>query len=786
MASNDQSIQWGQSTQNPTSPVGQSTQTGQSVQSSNPMVQSPATGIASSSMGRTLDTQNTNFINSFGGNTNVSLVDFLDQQGISSDANNRTRIAKAYGINDYYVGANNAALNTRLLNAIKADPSRLSSLNNTMTGTEPGTAVNQQAEAPTTSTGPATGTTPTTTAPSNQVQNIANYDPYKDPLAAPTFKKIDQYTSELSKALTTEDSQLNTELGFLMSQMGMLKNDQIMANQMYESSIRQANLVGTPGFVPQIADGILKSAVDSGISKIQNIVINTSKLISEAKNTSATRRRQIVGELKELETEKLNIARQMKSDFMDYQNKQLDYETNIASLEMPGIYQNAMMISDPAQREAYLMQESTRLGILPQRFKNMYAGYAQQNQRDVFKEMAQLNEQYKLGLTQAQMMTMLPAEFEKLLQSNPDFAKNQAIARLGSAGGNSYIDPTDTTALTAFANAISGQESGNNYKAVNAGTGALGKYQIMPYHLPKIGLKDTPENRQKFLNSPELQESLRTAMMRDIAQRNGGDARKMAAEWYGGAGGVKKLDTPAGDIRQGNGKYPSINEYVSQVMGKLGGGKTGGTAQSDALAIAKQNLASSANFTGPQQNSIKNISNIDSLWSRTVGSLPTAEAKKDAQGAWALVSLLSVIEETRQLVGNDIGWLGEKEEAILKRFGQTKGREIADLATKYQLLLSTKRNEITGAAWGTQEDREYITMIPRLRDNAAVYEGKIKALRDAAYSSAQSTVGTSLGGDDIFDSLYKERFYPTGTSTTSSTSSTGSSKATNFRSKYNY
>lgn len=133
--------------------------------------------------------------------------------------------------------------------------------------------------------------------------------------------------------------------------------------------------------------------------------------------------------------------------------------------------------------------------------------------------------------------------------------------------------------LSPLAASIVQQESGGNYQAVGqvpAGYSeadrALGKYQIVPkYHFDKIGLPNTPAGRQQFINSPALQDQLFNIIISDLEKRYNGDPRKVAAAYYGGAGGAAVVGTPAGDKPQyaGGKAYPSINQYVNSVLSRL-------------------------------------------------------------------------------------------------------------------------------------------------------------------------------------------------------------------------
>lgn len=120
--------------------------------------------------------------------------------------------------------------------------------------------------------------------------------------------------------------------------------------------------------------------------------------------------------------------------------------------------------------------------------------------------------------------------------------------------------------LEDFSHALVAQESGGDYTAVSP-KGAMGKYQIMPFNLGYAGLSDTPENRAKFLATPALQDKAYGAMITELYKKYDGDLMKVAAAYYGGHGAVEKLGTTAADAPQGN--FPSINDYVRQVFGRI-------------------------------------------------------------------------------------------------------------------------------------------------------------------------------------------------------------------------
>lgn len=160
-----------------------------------------------------------------------------------------------------------------------------------------------------------------------------------------------------------------------------------------------------------------------------------------------------------------------------------------------------------------------------------------------------------------------PQEIEDAIKAEyPSFNKESQTSLNGSIS-------------SPLAMSIVQQESGGNYNSVGdvpAGYSeedrALGKYQIVPkYHFQKIGLTNTPENRKKFLNSPELQDQLFSKIISGLESQYGGNPTKVAAAYYGGPKAASIVGTPEGDKPQyaGGKKYPSINQYARSVVSRI-------------------------------------------------------------------------------------------------------------------------------------------------------------------------------------------------------------------------
>ena len=117
--------------------------------------------------------------------------------------------------------------------------------------------------------------------------------------------------------------------------------------------------------------------------------------------------------------------------------------------------------------------------------------------------------------------------------------------------------------LDDFIAAISAQESGGSYRAVNSSTGALGRYQILPGNVTPwarqyLGIRLTPA---QFMANPALQDQLARAVLGSYVKNYG--YRGAAAAWYSGNPRLENSYTP-----QGN--YPSIGSYVDSIMAKMG------------------------------------------------------------------------------------------------------------------------------------------------------------------------------------------------------------------------
>jgi hypothetical protein len=134
---------------------------------------------------------------------------------------------------------------------------------------------------------------------------------------------------------------------------------------------------------------------------------------------------------------------------------------------------------------------------------------------------------------------------------------------------------TSSSQVTAIRRAIIGQESDNNFKAVNPHSGALGYGQVMPENVgpwtkEALGRSLTAD---EFLADPKIQIKVidfkLNQYFQEGLQKSGGDeevaVRWVASTWYSGQGKWWNDTTP--QFYNGH-PYPSIGEYTVSVHQK--------------------------------------------------------------------------------------------------------------------------------------------------------------------------------------------------------------------------
>lgn len=141
----------------------------------------------------------------------------------------------------------------------------------------------------------------------------------------------------------------------------------------------------------------------------------------------------------------------------------------------------------------------------------------------------------------------------------------------GAAGG---AMPNVGGSFGKFLRAITGQESGGNYRAVNGQTGAMGFAQVLPSNIngrhtgwdyEALGRDISPS---QFLASPQIQQQIVQYKLRQYYAKYGPAGAAVA--WYAGPGTADSY-MRAGGVGFGRPQadYPSIAAYVQQVLARM-------------------------------------------------------------------------------------------------------------------------------------------------------------------------------------------------------------------------
>lgn len=148
----------------------------------------------------------------------------------------------------------------------------------------------------------------------------------------------------------------------------------------------------------------------------------------------------------------------------------------------------------------------------------------------------------------------------KIKPADPTEINLTSPAYTSSGGGGSELDR-----LIA---AIKGQESSDNYSAVNPDSGAAGAYQIMPSNWQGTGGWDRDAlgydvSYDQFMNSSEIQDAIARYKLNQYLEQYG--AAGAAVAWYGGPGAVDNMY----DTNPQAGGYPSLYAYWTSVLNRM-------------------------------------------------------------------------------------------------------------------------------------------------------------------------------------------------------------------------
>ena len=173
------------------------------------------------------------------------------------------------------------------------------------------------------------------------------------------------------------------------------------------------------------------------------------------------------------------------------------------------------------------------------------------------REAAMIQQSQMLSAMQAQQAAYQTSAMEATGQQAPAGNSQGSYSSGGGAAGD----------LGKLIGAIRGKESGGNYGARNGDSGALGAYQIMPGNIAswsKAALGYSVSASQ-FLANPKLQDAIANHRLGMYFRKYGADGAALA--WYAGEGALKYSESSR---NRGQGKYPSMNSYVQDILRRAG------------------------------------------------------------------------------------------------------------------------------------------------------------------------------------------------------------------------
>lgn len=151
---------------------------------------------------------------------------------------------------------------------------------------------------------------------------------------------------------------------------------------------------------------------------------------------------------------------------------------------------------------------------------------------------------------------------------NMNSALNQAQNNLNNILAQQQQPPVagGNPRLRAILRALGQQESGNNYGAINQDSGALGRWQVMPFNIEGSGGWDQEAlgrniSTEQFLRNKKLQNQIVRYKFGNLLDDYG--LKGALSAWYSG-------DPNKWNNQDSQGNYPSIHQYVMDVLGLLG------------------------------------------------------------------------------------------------------------------------------------------------------------------------------------------------------------------------
>lgn len=294
---------------------------------------------------------------------------------------------------------------------------------------------------------------------------------------------------------------------------------------------------------------------------------------------------------------------------------------------------------------------------------------------------------YYANLKQKQEIKTMDLQVRDIMEkaTNPDGTINieMAYKMIDDINGPKAIKTITSAGISNkddFFAAVGQQESGGNYNAENAESGAFGKYQIMPGNWE--GWKNEAASAgvdvaSGEMTDPKAQEAVAKFKLGQYYDRYGAEGALVA--WYAGETNGQRWKDGAPDAIGEGGHYswdapqgdnPSVREYVRQSLGRMKGGTPTNREVSAYDPNANQKMKSLIDAMAADRMKVKNQREQDYL--QSVG--------KSMQSAGSYSGAIGILE-------------GNKDNLTLQQYNSLKSQA----ASYYNVNASTGQPRRTGS-----------------------------------------------------------------------------------------
>ncbi len=461
---------------------------------------------------------------------------------------------------------------------------------------------------------PAAPTPSQAQGPQQQLPGVPQYQP--SPEGQSYLNSLDRYQGQLLGLSSMIDTNYNNELAQINAQMGNLKAQQTKENERFQSGLRQAGIVaGMSETTPEIMSGKLHEAVSGGLQKLTNLTIEQNGLILAAKKANVKDKLDIYKQLKDIDGEKFDVARQMKEDFFTNLERQDALEKRTVSDYLPSLYTELQNLS-PEERTSRLNSYAQQLGIPASKLSSFYTEYDKQEQKPI-RDMrtALMAEAGDIGWSMSDL-TLSPSEFAKKLGSSQFFKNKLLVSRL---------------------NADSLQADINYKNAQSAALKASQGSELTPKQLP-IFTKLT----DKWNKSPLIAANDKTVPLKTISAQLQKDPKNAALQYAFVYSFVKALDTYESAVRNEEVTMISgaqgLGEKINNLPAKIAGGSVLSKSAVKRYLDVANRMTSAINSAAIDKTSVfsaeADITGIGSAWRRFLEESGSSLYKPDLNGFW--------------------------------------------------------------------------------------------------------------------------------------------------------